>query len=180
MNDPKIVLDFWFNEIDPAQWWRKDPAFDVQLKQRFGQLHHDVTLTGAYHWRDQAHGRLAEVIVLDQFSRNLYRNDARAYAWDAVALQLAETAIALGLDTELPAQRRAFLYMPFMHSESLSHQQRSLELFAGIAETGNLNSAQRHFDVVQQFGRFPHRNVVLGRISTTAESKFLQQPGSRF
>ena len=180
MSDPEIILDFWFNEIDPAQWWRKDPAFDSQLKQRFGQLHHDVAFTGAHNWRDHANGRLAEVIVLDQFSRNLYRNDARAYAWDAVALQLTETAIARGVDTILPAPRRAFLYMPFMHSESLAHQQRSLELFAGIAETGNLNSAQRHFDVVQQFGRFPHRNIVLGRASTAAESVFLQQSGSRF
>ena len=85
MSDPKIVLNFWFNEIEPAQWWRKDPAFDAQLKQRFGQLHEDVAHTGALHWRDHATGRLAEVIVLDQFSRNLYRDDPRAFTWDAPA-----------------------------------------------------------------------------------------------
>ena len=180
MSDPEIVLNFWFNEIEPAQWWRKDPAFDAQLKQRFGQLHEDVAHTGALHWRDHATGRLAEVIVLDQFSRNLYRDDPRAFAWDAPALALAEETITLALDTELPPQQRAFLYMPFMHSECLAHQQSSLELFAGIEETGNLSFAQRHFEVIKTFGRFPHRNAMLNRISTAAETEFLKQPGSSF
>ena len=101
MSDPNSVLDFWFYEIEPAQWWRKDPAFDAQLEQRFGQLHDDVTRTGALHWRAHATGRLAEVIVLDQFSRNLYRDDPRAFAWDAAALTLAEETIALALDVAL-------------------------------------------------------------------------------
>ena len=180
MSDPNSVLDFWFHEIEPAQWWRKEPAFDAQLEQRFGQLHDDVTRTGALHWRAHATGRLAEVIVLDQFSRNLYRDDPRAFAWDAAALTLAEETIALALDRQLSPQQRAFLYMPYMHSECLARQQRSLELFAAIAETGNLDSAQRHFDVINTFGRFPHRNAMLNRISTAAEKDFLKQPGSRF
>ena len=120
------------------------------------------------------------MIVLDQFSRNLYRDDPQAFAWDAAALTLAEETIALALDRQLSPQQRAFLYMPYMHSERLARQQRSLELFAAIAETGNLDSAQRHFDVINTFGRFPHRNAMLNRISTAAEKDFLKQPGSRF
>ena len=118
--------------------------------------------------------------MLDQFSRNLFRDDPRAFDWDATALQLAQAAIALKLDTQLPPVQRSFLYMPFMHSESLTQQRQSLELFARIKQTGNLNSAQRHFDVIEQFGRFPHRNEVLSRASTAAELAFLKQPGSSF
>ena len=159
MSDPKIVLNFWFNEIEPAQWWRKDPAFDAQLKQRFGQLHEDVAHTGALHWRDQATGRLAEVIVLDQFSRNLYRDDPRAFAWDAAALTLAEETIALALIVNYHHNNvRSCICL--ICTANVARQQRSLELFAAIAETGNLDSAQRHFDVINTFGRFPHRNAV--------------------
>ncbi|NCF34409.1 MAG: DUF924 family protein [Proteobacteria bacterium] len=180
MSEYKTVLDFWFDEIEPALWWRKDPNFDAHLKQRFGPLHNEAAASGLPDWRECAEGRLAEVIVLDQFSRNLFRDDPRAFDWDATALQLAQAAIALKLDTTLPPVQRSFLYMPFMHSESLTQQRQSLDLFARIEQTGNLESAQRHFDVIEQFGRFPHRNDVLSRASTAAELAFLKQPGSSF
>ena len=174
------ILNFWFEEIEPAQWWRKRLAFDAEIRRRFGALHDTATNTGLAHWRSDIEGRLAEIIVLDQFSRNLFRDEPRAFASDGVAVRLAEDAIALGLDVGLAPIRRAFLYMPFMHSESAAHQRTSVELFARIPETGNLQSAQRHFDVINQFGRFPHRNKILQRPSSEQEEAFLRQPGSGF
>ena len=180
MIQPQQVLTFWFEEISPAQWWRKNLAFDTKLRQRFGAIHRIASSGGLAHWRSDVDGRLAEIIVLDQFSRNLFRNKAEAYAADDIALQLAEDTIKLGLDQALPPAKRAFLYMPFMHAESLELQRNSVKLFATIAETGNLRSAQRHFDVINKFGRFPHRNAALGRSSTPAEEIFLRQPGASF
>ena len=180
MIQPQQVLTFWFEEISQAQWWRKNLAFDTKLRQRFGATHRTASSGGLAHWRSDVDGRLAEIIVLDQFSRNLFRNQASAYASDNIALQLAENTIKLALDQALPPTKRAFLYMPFMHAESLEQQRNSVKLFATIAETGNLRSAQRHFDVINKFGRFPHRNAALGRSSTPAEEIFLQQPGASF
>ena len=174
------VLTFWFEAIEPAQWWRKNLVFDAEIRRRFGALHTTATSAGLPLWRRSIEGRLAEVIVLDQFSRNLFRGDPRAFASDTVAVQLATEAIALGLDDQLVPDKRAFLYMPFMHSESAAHQRTSVELFARIPETGNLQSAQRHFDVINQFGRFPHRNKILQRPSSEQEEAFLRQPGSGF
>ncbi len=180
MIQPQQVLTFWFEEISQAQWWRKNLAFDTKLRQRFGATHRTASSGGLAHWRSDVDGRLAEIIVLDQFSRNLFRNQASAYASDNIALKLAENTIKLGLDQALPPIKRAFLYMPFMHAESLEQQRNSVKLFATIAETGNLRSAQRHFDVINKFGRFPHRNAALGRSSTPAEEIFLRQPGASF
>ncbi len=180
MIQPQEILTFWFEEISPAQWWRKNSAFDTALRQRFGAIHRTATDDGLAHWRGDAYGRLAEIIVLDQFSRNLFRNQAEAFATDDIALQLAEDTIKLGLDQALPPAKRAFLYMPFMHAESLEQQRNSVKLFATIAETGNLRSAHQHFDVIKKFGRFPHRNAALGRPSTPAEEIFLRQPGASF
>ena len=180
MIQPQEILTFWFEEISPAQWWRKNSAFDTALRQRFGAIHRTATDDGLAHWRGDAYGRLAEIIVLDQFSRNLFRNQAEAFASDDIALQLAEDTIKLGLDQALPPAKRAFLYMPFMHAESLEQQRNSVKLFATIAETGNLRSAHQHFNVIKKFGRFPHRNAPLGRPSTPAEEIFLRQPGASF
>ena len=154
MIQPQQVLTFWFEEISPAQWWRKNLAFDTKLRQRFGAIHRTATDDGLAHWRGDAYGRLAEIIVLDQFSRNLFRNQAEAYAADDIALKLTEDTIKLGMD-RVAAGQRAFIYMPFMHAESLEQQRNGVKLFATIAETGNLRSAQQHFDVIKKFGRFP-------------------------
>jgi len=180
MNHANEVVTFWFEEIEPAQWWRKRLAFDAEIRRRFGALHDTATNTGLAHWRSDIEGRLAEIIVLDQFSRNLFRDEPRAFASDDVAVRLAEDAIALGLDVGLAPIRRAFLYMPFMHSERITHQRTSVRLFTEIKETGNLRSAERHFDVIRRFGRFPHRNKILKRHSSVEEEVFLQQPGSNF
>ena len=180
MNHANEVVTFWFEEIEPAQWWRKHLAFDAEIRRRFGALHDTATATGLAHWHSHIEGRLAEIIVLDQFSRNLFRNEPRAFAMDTVAVRLAKDAIALGLDVELAPVKRAFLYMPFMHSESMAHQRTSVKLFEEIKETGNLRSAQRHFDVIERFGRFPHRNKILKRHSSREEEVFLQEPRSTF
>ena len=174
------VLTFWFEEIEPAQWWRKNLAFDAEIRRRFGALHTTATSAGLPLWRRSIEGRLAEVIVLDQFSRNLFRGDRRAFASETAAVQLATEAIALDLDNQLVPVKRAFLYMPFMHSESMAHQRTSVKLFEEIKETGNLRSAQRHFDVIERFGRFPHRNKILKRHSSREEEVFLQEPRSTF
>ncbi|GAA6118879.1 DUF924 family protein [Acidovorax sp. FG27] len=174
------VLRFWFDESTPAQWFQKDDAFDAEIRRRFSALLRRAAQGELAHWRTGAEGRLAEVIVLDQFSRNVLRDEPAAFAQDGIALVLAQEAIAQGLDAALPPERRAFLYMPFMHSESAKVQAESVRLFTALGNANNLDFAQRHQAIVDRFGRFPHRNAVLGRPSTDEETAFLQQPGSSF
>ncbi|WP_053842846.1 DUF924 family protein [Paracidovorax avenae] len=174
------VLHFWFDETTPEQWFRKDDAFDEAIRARFATLHRRASLAELWEWRTDAAGRLAEVIVLDQFSRNLLRGQAASFAQDGMALALAQEAIAQGLDTALPPPRRAFLYMPFMHSESTRIQAESVRLFTALGQANNLDFALQHQAIVARFGRFPHRNAVLGRDTTADEALFLQQPGSSF
>lgn len=178
--DTAAVLEFWFEEIEPAMWWKKNAAFDQRIRHRFGQLHEQAGRGELHDWRSDAQGRLAEIILLDQFSRNIWRDDARAYAWDGMALVLAQEAVAAGADQLLPVERRAFMYMPFMHSESLAIHQQALQLFAAPGLESNLRFEQRHVEILQRFGRYPHRNAVLGRQSTTEEEAFLLEPGSAF
>ena len=173
------VLAFWFDEIAPAQWWKVDPAFDALIAERFGTLHAQAVQAELWAWRTTPEGRLAEVIVLDQFSRNLHRGTARAFAADALALGLAQEAVARGDDLALPPERRAFLFMPYMHSESRAVHAVAEPLFAERAPHV-LDFEQRHRAIVDRFGRYPHRNGALGRVSTPEELAFLQQPGSRF
>jgi uncharacterized protein (DUF924 family) len=171
------VLAFWF--ADPARAWRKDPAFDAEVRDRFGALHAEVDGGAHEAWRETARGALAYVIVLDQLSRNMHRGTARMFACDGRALAAARDAVDRGLDGELPADQRAFLYMPFMHAEDLAAQDRAVALFEALG--GNMASyAVRHRDIVRRFGRFPHRNEALGRASTEDELAFLTQPGSSF
>ena len=177
---PAEVLRFWFEDSTPAQWFAKDDGFDAAIRERFGALHACAAQAELWHWRGDAPGRLAEVIVLDQFSRNLHRGAPAAFAQDGMALALAQEAVAQGLDAQLPPTRRAFLYMPYMHSESPREQQESLRLFTVLGNPVNLDFAQRHEAIVARFGRYPHRNAVLGRASTAQELAFLQQPGSAF
>jgi uncharacterized protein (DUF924 family) len=174
------VLDFWFEEIDRSLWFKKDADFDQLLIERFGQLHTQAAQGELHAWRKTAPGRLAEIIVLDQFSRNMFRNNAKAFAQDGMALVLAQEAIHVGDDIKLNNSERNFLYMPFMHSESLAIHGIAVELFTANGTQGTLNFELKHKAIIEQYGRYPHRNTVLGRESTPEESDFLNQPGSSF
>lgn len=174
------VLHFWFDQSTPQQWFAKDAAFDAAIRARFGALHARAAQAELWHWRGDAAGRLAEILVLDQFSRNLHRGAAAAFAQDGMALVLAQEAVARGLDAGLSTDQRAFLYLPYMHSESLAVQQESLRLFTALGHPVNLDFAQRHAAIIARFGRYPHRNAALGRASSAEEAAFLLQPGSAF
>lgn len=174
------VLDFWFDEIEPAMWFKKDDEFDRLLHTRFGQVWQAAAAGELAHWRKTIEGRLAEVIVLDQFSRNLFRNTPRSFACDGMALVLAQEAIATGLCENLTVEQRGFLYLPFMHSESALIHQQALELFRELNNGDQLEFELRHKAIIDRFGRYPHRNEILGRESTLEEQEFLQQPGSGF
>lgn len=177
---PGDILDFWFDELEPKQHFVKDPALDTVIKQRFGDLHTAAARGELYTWRDSADGRLAEIIVLDQFSRNLFRDDARAFACDPMALVLAQEAVHTGADRELPVARRGFVYMPYMHSESALVHHVAVELFGQPGLEYNLKLEHAHKAIIDRFGRYPHRNKLLGRTTTEAEAAFLEQPGSSF
>lgn len=171
------VLNFWFKEIEPKQHWVKDPEFDALIKQRFGNLLMSASKCELFAWRDLAKGRLAEIIVLDQFSRNIYRDTPQAFAQDALALALAQEAVSLGLDKELSANEVPFLYMPYMHSESKLVHEQAEKLFKS---TGNYDFELKHKAIIDRFGRYPHRNEILGRESSEEELEFLSGPGSSF
>ena len=183
------VLDFWFGppeahgQVRP-EWFRKDEKFDAEIWRRFGALHAAAAIGELEAWRAQPRSMLALVIVLDQFSRNLYRGDARAFAQDAQALSCARAAMARGDDASLLPVERQFLYLPFEHSEDLADQDRAVALMRELepfeSTRGLVEWAQRHRAIIHRFGRFPHRNAVLARVSTGAEAEFLKQPGSGF
>jgi uncharacterized protein (DUF924 family) len=177
---PDDILDFWFVDTQPAQWWKTDPAFDALIAQRFGSLHAGASQGELHSWRASAHGRLAEVLLLDQFSRNIHRGTPRAFAQDGMALVLGQEAVACGADLAVPALQRSFLYMPFMHSESRAVHEVALALFTALGDQNNLHFEQRHKAIIDRFGRYPHRNAILGRDSTAEEIEFLAQPGSSF
>ena len=179
MNSSEIIK-FWFEEIDEKQWWRKDPLFDRQLGERFAQVHAGAQRCELFEWRSSAHGRLAEIIVLDQFSRNIYRDTPLAFANDPLALALAQEAVLAKADLELGARERAFFYMPYMHSESLLIHETAKRLFQSNGTQDNLEFELRHKKIIERFGRYPHRNAILGRTSTPDEAAFLETPGSSF
>ncbi|MBZ9569114.1 DUF924 family protein [Modicisalibacter tunisiensis] len=174
------VLDFWFRELAPRQWFRKDPALDRRIETRFLATWQAAHAGELWSWRASPRGRLAEILVLDQFSRNLFRDRPEAFAQDAQALVLAQEAVAGGADAELETVQRAFLYMPYMHSESLRIHDEAVRLFDQPGLEDNLESEHRHRRILERFGRYPHRNAVLGRASTPEEVDFLRQPGSSF
>ncbi len=171
------VLAFWF--ADPGRWWKKDPAFDAEIRDRFLTLHEAVARGEREDWLGTARGALAYVIVLDQFSRNLFRGSSLSFACDARAIAAARGALENGFDPRLSSDERSFLYMPFMHSEDIADQERCVQLFAS-QHPQSLSFAERHRDIVRRFGRFPHRNALLGRQSTPDELEFLKEPGSAF
>lgn len=186
------VLDFWFLPPDNpgygqsrVEWFRKDDAFDAQIRDRFGALIDAAIEGGLCAWDATPHGALARLIVLDQFTRNVYRGTPRAFAGDARALALAVALTQAGQDRQLAPMLRAFAYLPFEHAEDLAMQARAVELFQLLSQAqpgfdGMLDYAQRHQEVIARFGRFPHRNAILGRPSTPEEVEFLRQPGSSF
>ncbi|MBC3766058.1 DUF924 family protein [Neptunicella marina] len=174
------IISFWFDEISPKNWWQKDLQFDTALTQRFAQVHQQACAAELADWRRTALGALAEVIVLDQFSRNMYRDTPQAFAQDGMALVLAQEAIAKGQDQQLNQTQRSFLYMPFMHSESVAIHRLAVELFEDLGNEDNLNFELKHKAIIDRFGRYPHRNDILGRQSNKDELEFLQQPGSSF
>ncbi|MGX9460818.1 DUF924 family protein [Shewanella sp. A14] len=173
------VIDFWFVQISPKQWWIKDTDLDLQIKNTFGTTLQAAIKGELQHWRKDTQGRLAEIIVLDQFSRNIYRDTPAAFSADNIALALAQEAVALGCLSQLSAQQAGFLIMPYMHSESIKIHQQALPLFAQYAPN-NLQSERQHQAIIAQFNRYPHRNALLKRESTAAEVAFLNQPGSSF
>ena len=194
------VLEFWFG-ADPARpfahserWFKKDPEFDEAIRQRFGELVLALERGALDAWRDGPETALAYILLADQFPRNLHRESPRAFALDGLALQCSLEGQGRGLDTALPPLWRVFFHMPMMHSEERVIQERALQSFTRLREAADgdsdpdlakhlgktLESAQRHHDIIQRFGRFPHRNQVLGRESSAEETGFLTQPGSRF
>lgn len=177
---PEEILRFWFEEIEQRLWWSADPAFDALLRERFLTLLQQGSRAELADWRGSARGRLAEIIVLDQFSRNIHRDTPQAFAQDGMALVLSQEAVAQGLHRELPAQQAAFLLMPFMHSESRLIHTQAETLFRDFAPEGNYKFELLHKAIIDRFGRYPHRNAILGRASSEEEIEFLKQPGSRF
>ena len=182
------TLDFWFGpppHSERSEWFKKDPAFDAAIRTRFGDAI-ETAIAGRAHFPndDDVYDALARVVLLDQFTRNAFRDTPRAFAGDALALATAKAVVEAGRDASLDRFERLFLYLPFEHSEDQATVERSLELYARLgAETGDdgqLEWAEKHAAIIRRFGRYPHRNAILGRVSTPEEVAFLQEPGSRF
>lgn len=176
----QTVIDFWFKESTPNQWFEKNAAFDEEIRQRFGGVHQAASQGELVSWRQTIQGRLAEIIVLDQFSRNMFRNHPQSFAYDTIALVLAQEALATGEVEHLSIEQRGFLYMPFMHSESLVIHEEGMRLFSEPGLEKKLDFEKRHREIILRFGRYPHRNEILGRESTPAEIQFLTEPNSSF
>ncbi len=176
----QAVLQFWFQETSPEQWWKVDAEFDRLIVERFSELHGRATRSELYEWRAEPGGRLAEIIVLDQFSRNMFRGNSLAFAADTLALALAQEAVASKADLMLTPGERVFLYMPYMHSESRVIHQVAERLFKQNGPKNNYDFELRHKAIIDRFGRYPHRNAMLGRQSTEEETAFLAEPGSSF
>lgn len=174
----KAVLAFWFEETPPDKWFAKDADLDRTIAERFGALRDRLLASGAVGWDGDPDTLLAAIVVLDQFSRNLYRGSGEAFAADSLALDLTHRAMAKGWDEALPRERRAFLYLPLMHAEDREEQRLSVECFTRLGLAENLDFAKAHRAVIEQFGRFPSRNTALGRASTEAEKAYLSQPGA--
>ena len=173
---PRDVLDFWF-AAGWEKWWKRSDAFDAEIRQRFGKTYDEAIAGTLDSWMGEPQGALALIIVLDQFSRNLFRESHRAWAQDAKALEFAREAVRRRFDVEIPVTVRNWIYMPYMHSEDLAVQEEGLPYFARLDNPEVMKSAEEHADIVRRFGRFPHRNHVLGRVSTPAEQDFLNSGG---
>jgi uncharacterized protein (DUF924 family) len=197
--DHRLILDFWFgNSADDVQifeqksslWWRKDEELDREIESTFSAALESLIAGQLTAWKQDAESLLAMIILADQFSRNIYRNKAKAFAQDELALALSLEGLESRIDLKLGIVQRIFFYMPLEHSESMSMQDRSVEMFEQLCESatedvrqeiiGNLDYAIKHREVIEKFGRFPHRNAILGRDSRPEEIEYLKQPGSGF
>jgi len=183
----QTIVDFWFGpppHSPRGEWFRKDAAFDATIRTRFGVAIESALCGGFREWQSEAGGALARILLLDQFTRNAFRDTPRAFAGDPEALSTAIETVEAGLDRTLDRYERSFLYLPFEHAEDLAMQERSLTLFGELArDTGErapLEWAEKHAVIMRRFGRYPHRNAILGRASTPEEIAFLEQPGSSF
>jgi len=174
------ILHFWFTDLTPEQWFMGGDDLDADIRQRFASVHKQAAAGALSEWRKTPEGRLAEVIVLDQFSRNMFRNTPEAFAYDALALTLAQEAVKVGDDQKLSLTQRSFLYMPYMHSESKDVHEVAVKLFNVKGLEGNLAYEYKHKVIIDRFGRYPHRNRILGRVSTLEEIEFLKGPDSSF
>jgi len=177
---PNDVLNFWFRELDSSDWFKKDPRIDHMMKERFQDLLKRAARGELAEWRNTSEGRLAEILLLDQFSRNIYRDSKKAFENDDLALRLAKEMIDQGLDQQFGPDKKAFIYLPFMHSENLEDHKRAEKLFSQEGLEENLDFERRHQRILETFGRYPHRNKILGRKSTAHELEFLKRPGSQF
>ncbi len=199
MDTPDTLHAFWFGtspqdaEVIASQsalWWQKQPAVDTEIRKRFAPLVERAATGELDSWLGELRGRLALILLTDQFPRNIWREQAAAFAFDVLALRWAKEALVLGLDTRARPIERVFLYLPLEHSENLADQQHAVRLFDALAASvsselrpafdGFLDYARRHLEIIERFGRFPHRNAALGRETTAAEADFLRQTGSRF
>lgn len=199
MVNPEEVLDYWFGPLANDQdfpehkaslWFKKSDATDAEIRERFGDAVISAQSGGFSQWREEPRSRLALIILLDQFTRNIFRGDAQAFAGDHIALELTRDGIAQGVDRKLSLIERIFFYLPLEHSESMEVQEESMKAYQGLRDevSGDwipraddyLNYARRHMEIIQRFGRYPHRNQILGRENTPEEAEFLTQPGSGF
>jgi uncharacterized protein (DUF924 family) len=170
------VLAFW-RAAGPQQWFTKDDTFDAEIRTRFLPIYEAAAAGALAEWEATPGGALALTIVLDQFPRNMFRNDPRAFAADAAARAVADRALARGFDKQVPSGERLFFYLPFEHSETMDDQERCCALFRALGDADLLRWAELHADIIRRFGRFPHRNAVLGRTTTPAEQSFLDDDG---
>ncbi|WP_288395999.1 DUF924 family protein [uncultured Vagococcus sp.] len=177
---PETILNFWFKELSPEDHFKKSDELDKRITAEFKEIHHKIALGEPYMWRSSIQGRLAEIIVLDQFSRNMFRDTKEAFAYDNLALILAQEALLQEDFNQLAIEEKAFIYMPFMHSESVAIHEKAVELFSEPGLENNLDFEHRHFNIIKKFGRYPHRNEILGRVSTPEEIQFLKEPNSSF
>lgn len=191
MSQAREILDFWFGEPDAEnygkprkEWFNKVPAFDREIQDRFITVYEKAAMGELDNWQNSPDGCLALILVLDQFPRNIFRDTPEAFATDWQALTVAQYAVAQGYDRKLLAVQRWFFYLPFEHSENLDHQRQAVQLFEELSydpdSAGAIEYAIRHMEIIAKFGRFPHRNAILGRASTPAEEEFLKQPRSTF
>lgn len=174
------IIDFWFDSENAQRWFKPTPEFDEECRNRFGDLITPAGLGELDHWQQDPQGTLAIILLLDQLTRNIYRGQPQAFAHDPKARAVAMTALAKSYDTQLPQTRRFFLYLPLEHSEDRSDQAHSVKLFEAYGDAEKLDYAIRHQVIIDRFGRFPHRNAVLGRASTAEEIEFLKEPNSSF
>lgn len=174
------ILDFWFKELKEEDWWKKDDNLDKLITKKFSNIHHNASNNILTNWRGNPLSSLAEIIILDQFSRNIYRNKKKAFAQDELALKLAKEAILKEFDKELSIIEKSFLYLPFMHSEKKGDHEIAIKLFSAKGLENNLKFEYQHKEIIDRFGRYPHRNKILRRKSTKEELEFLKGPNSSF